>query len=73
MCRSFPLSMISCIVEQRAPTVEEIDEVARRFWEDCLKRDGGDAWHNLPAGCPRRKLATVVAEIAIGGHSVDLR
>lgn len=59
----FERSIIDCIAEARAPSVQELEEVARRLWEEGFGRDSGTDW----AACPLKGETRAAAQAALLG------
>ena len=59
----FERSIIDCIAEARAPSVQELEDVARRLWEEGFGRDSGTDW----AACPLKGETRAAAQAALLG------
>lgn len=59
----FERSIIDCIAEARTPSVQELEDVARRLWEEGFGRDSGTDW----AACPLKGETRAAAQAALLG------
>ncbi|UYY57500.1 hypothetical protein [Sphingomonas sp. S2-65] len=59
----FERSIIDCIAQARAPSAQELEDVARRLWEEGFGRDSGTDW----AACPLKGETRAAAHAALLG------
>lgn len=63
--RMFHHALRACMSEGRAPTQEEIDQLAERIWIDAFAVQAGADWDDVPAYSTTRQRVIGAARAAL--------
>ena len=67
----FHRALRACLSEGRAPTAQEIEQIARKIWTDAFAFRTGTVWEDVPEHATVRHHVIRAARIALGAPACE--